>query len=512
MSRPLLLLTCFSCFLFSGCAVHQLRDDQDKIRSVLLELYTNQIMDNLVRAVNGLPIIQLDYTQAKSDVTVDANVSASDGLATSHSNMLTVLALKSVLVTRNLANNLMGGMGVTNTNVVAVSASPVTTSNELYDAYLRYLAEPGSLQVSECPPPKGTAHLCVRFEKKYYWIPMEFRELFFELASITTSQRGKALKDPDPFYTVSIEGLAEPPTVEQTFAYLIGGNYLTEQPKAVALANLLVAKGWLIKEQIANIQVKPDDQSADAVRQELLQRVFSKKLTDAQLKDFKAFVFPTGATAAAVKDFANTNKWPKDAPQEIDGAARDAWGNSAKTGLYKNLKKTLDPEQRKQALAAITNFATADPSIGRDAVIQNIGGRLDNGGLVVHVKINKLLPPDAGHIEFESFLDGTAPVTAYFPNPKEQRFKSNELTITLGRKNVPSTVQEPTDLQFPIPAKLTLTHFPPPQPTTKELLTLVPFQTPQVSFDTHPVPTELDTADSTRRAHFLLPQAVGDVK
>src|SRR5204863_9203970 len=45
LMRALLLCLAFGIAL-PGCAVRELRDDQDKIRCALLDLYTNQIIDN----------------------------------------------------------------------------------------------------------------------------------------------------------------------------------------------------------------------------------------------------------------------------------------------------------------------------------------------------------------------------------------------------------------------------------------------------------------------------------
>ena len=210
MLRLPALFIAFASLACAGCtAVDRVRSDQDRIRQTLLDLYTHQVMDNLVRAYNGLPIIQLDYTNASAQVTFDVNGGVNDSLATSTSNTLSGLALASTVVTRSLMNTLSGNLGLSHTNQVGITASPVINSNETYDAYLRFLAEPGSFQVSDCPPPPGAAHISMEFCKKHYWVPCEFRSLFFELASITTTQRGKALKAPDLYYTVRVLGFTD---------------------------------------------------------------------------------------------------------------------------------------------------------------------------------------------------------------------------------------------------------------------------------------------------------------
>src|SRR6516164_8089761 len=63
------------CLCGPGCRSAQLRHDQDCMRTALLDLYTNQIMDNLIRAYNGYPIVQLDYSDITGAVTHNSNAS-----------------------------------------------------------------------------------------------------------------------------------------------------------------------------------------------------------------------------------------------------------------------------------------------------------------------------------------------------------------------------------------------------------------------------------------------------
>jgi hypothetical protein len=200
------MLSWFFTMAISGCAVYGLHDDQERLRSTLLDLCTNQVMDNLVRASNGLPIIHLDYTNANTQLSVDVNASIGETAADTHSNTIAALAMSSALVTRTFANTIAGSLGISRTNQVAVTATPVTTSNQVYDAYLSYLTIPGSLQVTCSPPPPGAAHVCRRFRDEYYWVPVAFKDRYFELAAITTAQRGKSLLPVDNFYSVNLIG------------------------------------------------------------------------------------------------------------------------------------------------------------------------------------------------------------------------------------------------------------------------------------------------------------------
>jgi hypothetical protein len=86
----------------------------------------------------------------------------------------------------------------------------------VYDAYLQYLRHPGSLIVSDDPPPKGAAHMCKKYCGRYFWVPTEYRGLFFTLALQTTAQRGKPVVTPDEFFNVSLTRiLSEEPSAVQ---------------------------------------------------------------------------------------------------------------------------------------------------------------------------------------------------------------------------------------------------------------------------------------------------------
>src|SRR4051794_38913102 len=57
---------------FAGCAVldtHQAKLDQKQLRDVLMDYTQDQILDNLIRAYNGLPIVHFDFARISAGVT-----------------------------------------------------------------------------------------------------------------------------------------------------------------------------------------------------------------------------------------------------------------------------------------------------------------------------------------------------------------------------------------------------------------------------------------------------------
>jgi hypothetical protein len=192
---------CLICL--SGCAVVELEKDQDRIRTALLDLYTNQILDNLIRAHDGLPIIQMDYANATATVTMKETASGNDPAVTTSSNALTLAAANTALVTRTFVNTITGSLGLDHTNQIALLATPVTTSDAVYDAYVHFVRN-GGLRVSCQAPPEGAAHLCKKCGHTYYWVPIEYQREFLRLALVTTAQRAQPAAPADTFYSVNI--------------------------------------------------------------------------------------------------------------------------------------------------------------------------------------------------------------------------------------------------------------------------------------------------------------------
>jgi hypothetical protein len=220
--RLVLILACSTGF--SGCAVHELQKDHDLIRTTLLDLYASQILDNLVRAADGMPIVQLDYTNAAAQVTIMNNISGTDSQATTVSKAFTIPAT-TLSATRSIVTTLMGGVGSSNTNQVSLVATPVTTNNDVYDAYIDFLDQekhPGSLVISPCPPNPGEAHVCKKANGRYYWVPAAYKDLYFRLSLLTTVQRGKPLSAPDPFFIVVVQRISGEPKPGQK---LLSGDF-----------------------------------------------------------------------------------------------------------------------------------------------------------------------------------------------------------------------------------------------------------------------------------------------
>lgn len=186
-----------------GCATHQLCRDQDSLRHCVLDLYTNQIMDNLVRAYNGLPIVQLDYSKLTATVTVEVDPSLGATQQFTLTNLLTLPAA-TLAKTRQFVGGFSQGAAGKNNNVVTMTADPLINQDEVYNAYLTYLNIPGSLIATCDPPGPCDAHLVRRCKNMYYWVPKDHQRDFFQLALVTTVMRGHTLGTVPQFFEVTV--------------------------------------------------------------------------------------------------------------------------------------------------------------------------------------------------------------------------------------------------------------------------------------------------------------------
>ena len=210
-----------------GCATHRVACDQDCLRQAVLDLNTNQIMDNLIRLDKGLPIVHIDYSQLTGQVT--DMVGAEGDFESTVDHMTGVGTM--LLVARELKNVWTGKLTGSQANQVSVTGQPVTNDPTVYNAYLAFYAKPGRLMKTPEPPPPGAAILvrcaevgcddlgcgahkhghrwsCRKPEVIYYWVPCAYKEDFRELTLYAVALRGQVQAVPD-YFTATIVGVED---------------------------------------------------------------------------------------------------------------------------------------------------------------------------------------------------------------------------------------------------------------------------------------------------------------
>jgi hypothetical protein len=152
-------------------------------------MYTNQVMDNLVRAYRGFPFVQIDYTSFAGTVTDSGKFSLS-GTIPEHG--IDILGL--------------GAEGASNQQL-AITGTPVTNDDDLYLRYIKFAHDPETFVCSESAPPCGAAHLVTSASGMYYWIPVDKAHEFRNLALRVTVMRGKPSTAVKDYYTTKILGI-----------------------------------------------------------------------------------------------------------------------------------------------------------------------------------------------------------------------------------------------------------------------------------------------------------------
>lgn len=178
----------------TGCLARQVTRDGVQMRQALLEMYTDQVMDNLVRAHNNMPFVQVTY----SDVTVQDNDELNATLNGSHTLSEDLVPA----VTRNFVRMFGWQAGGTRSRTMSFVANPITDQNDIYDAYLEFARDPARFVVS-CNDPGCAAHIVRKHKKVYYWVPVDAGKDFLDLTMATTFKRG-AESAPPTAYEVTI--------------------------------------------------------------------------------------------------------------------------------------------------------------------------------------------------------------------------------------------------------------------------------------------------------------------
>lgn len=173
-----------------GCRAQQLQQDQDSIRVSIMDMYTNQIMDNLVRAHNGYPFVQMQYKSITGTVGHDGSIGAS--MADVGSRLMNI--------------SLGGGQP----NQLTVTANPIIDNDAVYLAYIDFVRPEAGNFVCTCePPPCGAAHINVSCDDMHYWVPASRKHEFLRLSLATSvMSKGGGIKIPQS-YTTTVNGLSD---------------------------------------------------------------------------------------------------------------------------------------------------------------------------------------------------------------------------------------------------------------------------------------------------------------
>jgi len=182
------------CILLSGCQAAQVEHSGQQFRQALLGMYTDQVMDNLIRARCGLPFVQLSYRDLLVQDTDTCEGTISDEYFAESARGFSLPEVVSSLA-RTFHNTLTLGATARREKIMSFYADPVTDQNDIYETYLAFAATPNLLFVSDVKPPCPVV-ACRKFCGQYFWVPFEAAPLFQELVLKTTFMRGPETAPP----------------------------------------------------------------------------------------------------------------------------------------------------------------------------------------------------------------------------------------------------------------------------------------------------------------------------
>jgi hypothetical protein len=122
--------------LFSGCRSELLQTDQVQIRQSLLDMYQDEVMDNLIRTQLRLPVIEVDYRTMTGTVTSLTKGTAGYTQTMTHNSFAT--SGSAVVPLRQISAVPSVGAEQDNTVQLTLTGEPVCDPT-VYDAYEEYL-------------------------------------------------------------------------------------------------------------------------------------------------------------------------------------------------------------------------------------------------------------------------------------------------------------------------------------------------------------------------------------
>jgi hypothetical protein len=145
------------CGLLAGCNASLLAVDQRSMRDRVLILYEDQFMDNLIRAHNRLPVVQIDYGAFTGTQVNTINAGATAGRTSSGG------------ADNAVSRAIEGTFSDSQAGTLTMTGEPVR-ENTTYESFRAFAGEASYFAVSDQKP--AAAHIWRRFrDGKFYYVP-----------------------------------------------------------------------------------------------------------------------------------------------------------------------------------------------------------------------------------------------------------------------------------------------------------------------------------------------------
>ena len=210
--------------VLSACGTYQVHHDASTLRLKALDYYSDQIVDNLIRAKNGLFILHVDIGDLNATVKTSLSGTVGGGQTltrTTNTNALGLLASGASAAMRPFTFSVTPGRDDT----LAINTKPTfTDEGHVYSAYLQFLNLPKGtgLRLDQGKPENATKlildpkinpiHSLVERDprtplneneyipgtlktwgRRQYYIPSEYRQAYFDLCLKLVERGGVAV-------------------------------------------------------------------------------------------------------------------------------------------------------------------------------------------------------------------------------------------------------------------------------------------------------------------------------
>ena len=239
-----------------GCLSQQVANDGRGVRDAVIELYTDEAVDNLIRAHEGQPFVQLSYSNLTINDEDKLILSVTGGDTTfglTNSKDLTKAApLNGVQKAKSFVGKFPSVVLRNATRLLTLTrAAPVTNQNWIYEDYLAFASDPGLFCSSDVAPP-CPVHISRKCGSTWYWIPAEAGEKFLELVLKTaTVSNPNAPPPPMGYWETTIKSYVIQPAPEGAsqdyFAYTL--TVATPVPNDLGSAQVIRSNGskdWVV--------------------------------------------------------------------------------------------------------------------------------------------------------------------------------------------------------------------------------------------------------------------------
>lgn len=241
-SRHLAVLLGLCVLLSSGCLARQVGADGRNFRQSLLDMYTDQAMDNLIRAYDNHPFIQLAYRNLT--ITDTQKSKANIGNEYDPTTNKTIVQATTALIARSqqFTDHLMFGGNLETDRQMQFTADPVVGKSETYDYYRAFAQDPDLFNVSDKEPP-FPVYLKKKHGDRWYYVSCEHGGVFQQLVLRTALMLGQETPPP-VFWPIGIASVSPPRLVKPPGAippYYLYTIVLSQPVPNDAQAYLLVA-------------------------------------------------------------------------------------------------------------------------------------------------------------------------------------------------------------------------------------------------------------------------------